>query len=113
MQGLMILTSIVIWVSSIAIPQLGSLIYLLWSVAFILMFYAWSLFFSITALLATVSFFYLDTSSSSVFISAFLPWFCGISTFTTLIPLIVKYPTFLGGDSDGGGGGGGGGDCGS
>ena len=55
-----------------------------------------SLFFAITALIATSSYRFLDLSSSSTIISTILPWCCGLSTFIIFIALIARYASFLG-----------------
>jgi hypothetical protein len=122
MQGLMIVASLILWFASIAQPQLGSFIYLYWLTAFILMFYGWSLFFAITALIATSSFRFLDLSSKSTIISTILPWCCGLATFIIFMALVARYASLLGSNTgidgstgsyfDGGAGGcdGGGGD---
>lgn len=100
MQGLMILASLIIWVLSITKPELGLFVYLLWLVAFSLMLFGWSLFFSVTSLIATLSFNFLDLSSSSTFISIVLPWSCGICSFIVFISLVAKYAPYLGGSSN-------------
>ena len=117
MQGLMIVASLILWFASIAQPQLGSFIYLYWLIAFVLMFYGWSLLFAITALIATSSFRFLDLSSTSTIISTILPWCCGLCTFVLFMALVARYASLLGsntgvdgsgsyfdGGSDGGGG---------
>ena len=121
MQGMMIFFSLITWVLSVTKPELDMFAYLLWAIAFVLMYFGWSLFFSITSLIAASSFIFLDLDSQSTFISTALPWSCGICTFTVFISLLAKYSAYLGGNSnihgestgffDGGSDGGGGDGC--
>ena len=121
MQSMMIFFSLIIWVLSVTKPELGMFAYLLWIIAFFLMYFSWSLFFSIRSLIAASSYMFLDLESSSSFISTVLPWSCGICTFIVFISLVAKYSAYLGGNRnmhgestgffDGGSDGGGGEGC--
>lgn len=97
MHTIAILGSLVLWIVTLAKPQLGHFAYLLWCLAFALMIYGWSLFYAVVSLIATASFEFLELDSESYFLSTVLPWFCGICTFIVFISLVAKFPGFFGG----------------
>ncbi|MCW9047116.1 MAG: hypothetical protein OQK46_03475 [Gammaproteobacteria bacterium] len=119
MKNIYALSGMVFYLGSILDSRIHEYIFVLWLVAFILIWYGWSLLFSFILLVTTSSYEFMSIESSNYFTSSVLPWVFGISASVSLIFFMIKYRLFnntsVGADSSGsfGGdsGGGGGGDC--
>ena len=99
MRHIFIFASLSIFGLSIIKPQYISYIFVVWAVAFILMYLGWSFFYSIVMLITMTSYFYIDLSSTDIFYSSILPWLSGFAALFMFFSLIFKYARILGGNS--------------
>ena len=76
-KPILLFLAVILWMATVLDTSLGSMLYLVWIMAFVLSIYSYSTFFAIEALLASVSFYFIDTASNLFFLSTTLPWIFG------------------------------------
>ncbi len=76
-KPILLFLAVILWMATILDTSLGVMLYPIWVITFTLSIYSYSTFFAIEALLTSVSFYFIDTSSSLFFLSTTLPWIFG------------------------------------
>jgi len=86
--------ALILWIASILDSSLGNMIYFVWGMAFLLSIYGYSLFFSSLAFLTSLSYFFIDSSSSSFFFATLLPWVFGVLTTWVIFLVGIRYLSY-------------------
>ncbi len=84
----------VLWIASMLDDSLGSMIYIVWGMAFLFSIYGYSLLFALLSLAMSVSYLFIDTHSESLFLATLLPWIFGIFATIFLLMVGVRYLSY-------------------
>jgi len=103
MQNLLLLCAISLWIFALINPQFGGIVFLLWLIAFVLIYFAWSNRYAFLSLLAASSYHFSDLSHLNPFYAKVFPTICGISSFILLFALLFKLLENVNGSGGGGG----------
>jgi len=90
LQNLVLVGAMAIWVYALINPQLGGIAFLLWLIAFVLIYLTWSNRYAFLSLISATSYHFSDWSHLNPFYSKVFPLICGISSFIVFFALLFK-----------------------